>query len=283
MTSLVIDRLGSTDIASAMQLVEAAGWNQTPNDWSRVIDNQPDGCFAARSNDQLVGTVTSTAYARKLAWIGMMLVHPDQRRQGIGQLLMERVLTYLQSQEIETIKLDATPAGKPLYEKLGFTEQFTFQRWIRPALTTSFEPRAIDVTTDHTTQNPLDDRKLAELDRLAFGTDRASWIGVVARTAVRIIALPEGYGMLRSGRTSHYIGPMVASNIDTARAIVTSLMQSIEGPILWDVVFTDPSRHQLATDLGFRPLRDLTRMVYGGDHLQPRMDLQWAICDPASG
>ncbi len=53
---------------------------------------------------------------------------------------------------------------------------------------------------------------------------------------------------------------MVASNIDTARAIVTSLIASIEGPILWDVVFTDPSRHQLATDLGFRPLRDLTRM-----------------------
>ncbi len=88
----------------------------------------------------------------------MMLVHPDQRRQGIGQLLLERVLTYLQSQESKPSSWTQPPQANAVREA-RLTEQFTFQRWIRPALTTSFEPRAIDVTTDHTTQNPLDDRK----------------------------------------------------------------------------------------------------------------------------
>ena len=127
----LIQPLTTDDIPAAMRLVEAAGWNQVTTDWQRVIGYQPWGCYKAIIDDRLVGTVTSTSYGQELAWIGMMLVDPELRRQGIGRALMQQVISALQSTRVQTIKLDATPAGRPLYEQLGFVAQFDFQRWRR--------------------------------------------------------------------------------------------------------------------------------------------------------
>jgi len=47
-------------------------------------------------------------------------VDPEYRSKGIGTRLLERAIAYLDKREIKSIKLDATPQGKPLYEKMGF-------------------------------------------------------------------------------------------------------------------------------------------------------------------
>jgi len=79
--------LFESDIPSAMRLKEAAGWNQTEADWRRLLSLQPEGCFAAVRDGRLVGTTTVTIYG-ELAWIGMVLVDREYRRQGIASGLM---------------------------------------------------------------------------------------------------------------------------------------------------------------------------------------------------
>src|SRR6476619_5038405 len=106
--------LFESDIPAAMQLKEAAGWNQTEDDWRRLLMLEPNGCFAAIKNGELVGTTTTTTYDDALAWIGMVLVDPEHRRQGIAAKLMNVVLDYLRG-KVATIKLDATALGKPVY------------------------------------------------------------------------------------------------------------------------------------------------------------------------
>ena len=61
-----------------------------------------------------------------LAWIAMMLVDPDARRAGIASLLMETALESLR--EERCIRLDATPAGEPLYRRYGFTGEYPLVR-----------------------------------------------------------------------------------------------------------------------------------------------------------
>src|SRR5256885_11667052 len=100
------------DIGFGMKLKAAAGWNQLPADWKRLIDLEPEGCFVLESDGQPVGSVTTTLYERRLAWIGMVLVAPEQRRQGFGTTLLEAAMDYCQCQRVEVIKLDATPLGK---------------------------------------------------------------------------------------------------------------------------------------------------------------------------
>src|SRR5678815_874884 len=128
MDQVEIRLLFESDIPAAMRLKEAAGWNQTEADWRRLIKLEPNGCFAAMENDQLIGTTTTTTYEDDLAWIGMVLVDPQYRRRGIATRLMQMALAYLDG-KVAVVKLDATAEGNPVYEKFGFKTESLGERW----------------------------------------------------------------------------------------------------------------------------------------------------------
>jgi hypothetical protein len=67
------------DISIGMRLKDAAGWNQTKEDWERFLQASPEGCFVAEWNGEVAGTVTTITYENRFAWIGMVLVHPELR------------------------------------------------------------------------------------------------------------------------------------------------------------------------------------------------------------
>ena len=50
----------------------------------------------------------------------MVLVDESMRQHGIGTALVEQAVEVLDRRGAETVRLDATPLGKPLYERLGF-------------------------------------------------------------------------------------------------------------------------------------------------------------------
>ncbi len=129
-----------------------------------------------------------------------MLVDPGVRRQGIGRALMEQVIRSLRADNIRTIKLDATPLGRPLYEQLGFVAQYDFQRWQRPAQAS----RDITLTGSSLEDLPA----LRVLDRQAFGVDRWAWVVKLAAGSCCLVDA-DGYGMLRRGRVADYLGPLL--------------------------------------------------------------------------
>src|SRR3954463_5394866 len=109
---LEIRLLDESDIPAAMRLKELARWNQTESDWRRLLRLEPRGCFCAAIDGALVGTTTAITYGGELAWIGMVLVDPAYRRRRIATRLMQAALDYL-GERVETVKLDATPDGRP--------------------------------------------------------------------------------------------------------------------------------------------------------------------------
>lgn len=124
-----VRRMTCEDIAAGMGLVRAAGWNQTEADWKRFLEIGPAGCFVAEAEGEVCGTAATIVYGNQLAWIGMVLVSPSQRGRGIGTELLKLALGYLDSQGPLTIKLDATPQGRPIYERLGFEPECEIERW----------------------------------------------------------------------------------------------------------------------------------------------------------
>lgn len=284
-TVVSIELLGLADIPRAMQLVAAAGWNQTSDDWGRVIDFQPEGCFKAVIDDRLVGTVTTISYQRELAWIGMMLVDEAQRRQGIGSRLMQKAIEALRSQHVRSIKLDATPLGRPVYARLGFQFENDFQRWMRPASGSRGDSRTIA----NGVVGPLDTEaklkfgveRYAALDRDAFGADRQHLLARVAEDS-RVVCHASAFGMLRPGRVASYLGPIVADDPRAARRVINELLSRECEPVIWDVPPAS-SAAEIAAELNFQPVRVLTRM-WLGDALAPTLpQAQFALLDPATG
>jgi GNAT superfamily N-acetyltransferase len=119
----------SEDIPGGIRLKEIAGWNQTREDWERFLKASPKGCFVAEVEGKICGTATTISYENRFAWIGMVLVAPEHRSKGFGTQLLERAIRHLDDLQVPTIKLDATPQGKPIYEKLGFVSEYELERW----------------------------------------------------------------------------------------------------------------------------------------------------------
>jgi len=111
---VVLRKMLPDDIGAALRLTRIAGWNQRREDWELLLRICPDRCFVAQHNGKVVGTVTATDYEDNVGWLGMLLVDPELRRRGIGTQLLNEAINSLSS--CDTVKLDATPAGKELYD-----------------------------------------------------------------------------------------------------------------------------------------------------------------------
>jgi GNAT superfamily N-acetyltransferase len=242
--------LRPSDIPGCMRLKEAAGWNQTEEDWRRVLDLEPEGCFGIDRGDHLVATTTAICYGRRLAWIGMVLTDPEYRGQGLATQLMRHTLEFLDSRGLDWIKLDATAMGRPLYRRLGFVDECPIERWERapmpaePVLLGGYEPDAA-------------------MDLRAFGADRSK---LLSRLASRESASApgSGYAMGRPGSIAAYFGPCVASSPDAAQGFVQWFVTRHSAErIFWDLLPANQQALSLAQKFGFQRVRELVRMGRG--------------------
>ena len=260
-TAIEIRLLGESDIPAAMQLKEAAGWNQTEEDWRRLLMLEPLGCFGAIKDGRLVGTTTTTTYGNDLAWIGMVLVDPQHRRQGIAAKLMNVALEYLRDR-VATIKLDATALGQPVYEKFGFEVESLIERWSGTVSTQERDTRS-GATVNRS--------ELFVLDQLAFNADRSRLLdALIGSASVSPVLVRDadgnlsGYALARSGTRADYVGPLVAKDSEQPEILLDQVLSQLNGRR----VYIDFNKEcdistSVLSERGFVKERDLIRMSAG--------------------
>jgi predicted GNAT family N-acyltransferase len=74
-------------------------------------------------NGCCIGTARLVNLGSRKAQIGRMAVLAPFRRQGVGSLLLEKLITLARSQGMESIVLHSQVAAIPFYEKQGFEAQ----------------------------------------------------------------------------------------------------------------------------------------------------------------
>jgi GNAT superfamily N-acetyltransferase len=248
------------DIPHGLQLSLGAGWNQTPNDWHRFLTLAPHGCFLAYAGEQPIGTVTTCRFGH-VGWVGMMLVDPNWRRHGVGQTLLQRALDHLKANGAATVRLDATPAGIPLYRKFGFSEQFLLHRYTGSVV-------AGETTETKQCLHAVDE-SIMSLDCRIVGYDRRPLLNALRRDALdcRIILRGRelvGYGMSRPGSRATFIGPCVAGHPVDGRQLLAGLLQQQLGQHVYvDIPDDNPLAVETATEMGLKAERPLLRMVRG--------------------
>jgi GNAT superfamily N-acetyltransferase len=268
------------DLPLGLRLCRAAGWNQTPADWRRFLDLQPDGCFVAESGGTPLGTTTTCTFG-DVAWIAMVLVEASARGRGIGTGLLRHALALLDGRGIATVRLDATPLGQPLYERLGFVEQFRLARHegvLPPA------PSA-DATED---ASPEQWEALAALDEEVTGMDRrrllyrlfAEQPGGVRQ--VRRAGRPAGYLAFREGSRAIQIGPCIAAPEAGPLLLAAAWRRHAGRRVYLDVPLPNPAAGRLAEAAGLAVQRHLTRMCRGVP-VGERLGWLWASSGPEKG
>jgi GNAT superfamily N-acetyltransferase len=245
--------LNRSDIPAVMELNRAAGWNQLEADWLRLLELEPEGCFVLLCDGRIAATATTVCYGRRLAWIGMVLTHPDFRRRGFGRRVTEEAIEYAERRAVEWIKLDATDMGRPLYLELGFEDEAPIERW-----------KMVLPAADAARASPAPFQFDVALDREAFGAERSALLENLARGEAASIP-GQGYIMARPGANAFSVGPCVARSPLTARTLLEWLFSKHAGePVFWDLLPANEPAVSLARQFGFAPARRLVRMVRRG-------------------
>ena len=278
--------LGIQDAVPALALSSAEGWNQTEKDWLFLIQNPENICLAYEIDGRLAGTATAIKFGNELAWIGMVLVHELHRGKGISKILLTRLLDDLKS--CRCIKLDATPAGQPVYEKLGFCEEYQVHRLIR-------HPQSY-VRSEHNTWqlpekiNVAFIEEIIDYDQKNYGVDRSQLITYLIREypesawMIKDKGKVAGFVLGRNGSRFHHLGPMTADSVEISKALFSHILPNFNGqPLVADVSGNQPEMLEWLKTAGFILSRSFMRMYFEVNCIVEVPEKQFLISGPEFG
>ena len=239
--------IDSTAVNAIKLLSERAGWNQSETDLKLMVAHEPENIFLATytyENHRItLGSGVSLSVNEKMCWIGMILVHPELRRQGIARSIMHTCLTHARKvQQKSIIGLDATPEGKQVYEALGFKDSFTIWRSV-----ISTHLKKDQLSTNKAT--PFDLDLIASYLKTKNYTERIQMIAMLEKLpeVKNILFLRngevQGFAMSRPGRLKPFIGPLIADNCETAKILLMNLLQHWSKAGYEEVLMDIPDMH----------------------------------------
>jgi GNAT superfamily N-acetyltransferase len=248
--------LTERDIAAALELSTEAGWNQTADDWRMLLRLEPQGCFCIDADGRVASTATLICYGRRLAWIGMVLTGVAYRRRGFARRLLRHVIERADRLGVQSLKLDATNQGQPLYQSLGFRAEQAVERWSRAAV--------YKAAGEGEGQGKLQGSPAVLWfggDLEAYGADRSRLLRLLGERSRRYSAA-GGFCLWRPGLRARYVGPCIASDAESACGLIERCAAEES---YWDLLVENRAAVEIATRLGFTRQRSLIRMVRGSD------------------
>lgn len=227
-------------------LLQRAGWNQTVADLESMADHGQGSIFIANYdflNEKLpLGSGVSLPVSKEHGWIGMILVHPELRRQGIARSIMNSCIKDARLiQKKSIIGLDATPLGKQVYDSLGFRDSFAIWRSV------------IDTSCGKAFQDlkiiPFNFALVKNYLQKIDYTERIEIIEILA-------SLPNaknfmfsdgdvilGFVLSRPGRLKPFIGPLIADTPEIAIDLLRFVLKKWNTSGYKDVFMDIPEHH----------------------------------------
>jgi hypothetical protein len=251
------------DLQGCLLLSREVNWNQNHADWTFILTHGV--VFGIKRDGRLVATAGIMPYGSRFGWVCMVIVTAPERRRGLAEALLRECLDRLNMRGA-VAGLDATPAGREVYRKLGFCDVYPITRLERRG-----DGRQ-DSTEDGLPIHAMSADRLnavADYDLPRFGEARAHllsiWLQRVPQAAHYAATSSgiTGFVLAREGREAMQIGPIVADDQKIALALLEASLKSISGPAFIDV----PDHHQELQEWlqrrGFQTQRRFTRMLLG--------------------
>jgi GNAT superfamily N-acetyltransferase len=218
---------------------------------ARYLRWHPEGVWGAFDDDgALVGMISLLQFGAS-GFVGCMAVQPEQQGRGIGRLLLEHAHAAGRARGIATFLLEATAVGRRLYDKVGYTVEYSSMILVRPPDALRFVE-----TASLAGERP----EILALDREAIGAPRESIVGPLVDgftgAAVRSRGELAGYGLIVGER----LGPVIARDPGAGAELIQRLAPGCSNAAL--PLTNEPAVAAIAV-VGFTELRKITRMRLG--------------------
>lgn len=264
------------EVDLAVEWAADEGWNPGLHDAECYYAADPGGFLIGLLGDEPIAMVSSTRYGEHFGFAGFYIVKPAYRGHGYGLQIAQAALKRLEGRNVG---LDGVVEQQENYKKSGFELAYRNVRYEGhgggPSPDTS---HIVELST-----LPLE--TLSSYERSFFPEPRdtflQAWINQPGSTALGIMALGSlaGYGVIRTCRTGHKIGPLYADDPELAETLFAALKATVTeaAPVYLDV----PEPNQAAVDMakrhGMTVVFETARMYTG---IAPVLPLQriFGVC-----
>lgn len=228
-TAIAYRSMTEHDLPAAHALSQTMRWPHRLEDWQFVL--ALGAGFVAEEGGAVIGTGLCWKQGEDHASLGMIIVSPQHQGKGIGRELMNLVLEELGQR---CTLLIATPAGQPLYERLGFAatgaihqHQGTMVAVASVALAAGERIRLAE---------PGDIAKIIELANRATGMSRDAVLKQLLSMAEGAVLERHGelagFSIMRRFGRGHVIGPVVAPDSERAKALIAHWSEAYAGSLV---------------------------------------------------
>jgi predicted N-acetyltransferase YhbS len=205
------------DIAAAHELSLEVGWPHRVQDWEFV--HRLGTGYVAHVEGRVVGTVLFWRHDRRSASLGMVIVSPAHQGQGIGTGLMSMALADLEGR---SVRLTATAAGQPVYERLGFQPFDVVEQHQGLPGNVAIVPLARGERLRPVGKS--DAPHLASLATRAAGVSRSRVVSRLLEVSEGIVldrgGEAVGFALFRRFGRGYAIGPTIAPDARRAKALI---------------------------------------------------------------
>ncbi len=225
-TAITYRRMNENDLPTAHALSQAVRWPHRLEDWQFVL--RLGTGFVAEKGGAVIGTGLCWKQGDRHASLGTIIVSPDHQGKGIGRELMTLILEELGDR---CTRLIATPAGQPLYERLGFVATGTIHQ--HQGTMAAVDPVALSAEESIRLAEPGDIAKIIELANRATGMSRdevlKQLVSVAEGAVLECNGELAGFSMMRRFGRGHAIGPLVAADSERAKALIAHWSSAYAG------------------------------------------------------
>jgi predicted N-acetyltransferase YhbS len=257
--SLTLRPMTGPDIGTATALSREQAWPHREDDWALFLE-AGEGIVAEQAG-RVLGTVMAWRYGEDFATVGMVIVASDVQGQGLGRKLMEAMLDRLAGR---TVVLNATAAGLPLYEKLGFVETGVIHQHQAIAHGVAV---AEGIPGGRVRTMGQSDNGLGDLYSRASGMDRTALFERLAANAHTVVLTRDhqtvGFAQVRRFGRGWLVGPVVAPDPGGAKALILNGLRTHAGTFCRLDVTGDSGLSEWLEEIGLPRVDSVKTMVRG--------------------
>ncbi|MDQ2148681.1 GNAT family N-acetyltransferase [Alcaligenaceae bacterium C4P045] len=214
---VVLRDMTASDLACAHALSQGARWPHRLEDWQQVWP-LGEGVVAERDG-AVIGTAMRWRWGEHHATVGLVIVSPQHQGRRVGRCLMAAVLEPLGDRDVT---LFATPEGRGLYARLGFTAIGEARQHQGVAVPTPMMAMEHGECLRAATRRDL--TALVALDTVARGMPRDRLIAALIEAADTVVLDSpdgvQGFATVRRFGRGMMIGPVVAPDVAVAQVLI---------------------------------------------------------------
>lgn len=256
---VTIRRMAANEVDLAIRWAGIEGWNPGLNDADSFFAADPEGFFLAEVKGEPAGCIAAVAYDQQFGFLGLYIVRPELRNQGIGMALWQAALAYLGDR---VIGADGVVAMLDKYALSGFRiahHNGRYQGIGQPSLA----PRLLGLEEVSLAEVEGYDRGLFPAPRRAF---LHHWLGQADShfRAVRVDGQLAGYGLLRPCQQGYKIAPLFADTPALASELFAGLSGlAVNQPLFLDIPVCNLAADALAERHGMGKVFETARIYRG--------------------